>query len=135
MDKIHLVLYCNIRNHELLNEIAIPYTYIGKVNSISELSDIYTQGDIVLSTSLYETLPGTVMEGKASGGVPSTIGHGGHNDIRNNNRAGYIADYNDALSSFNGIEWAINASLDKQMLHDSVEQKFSTESIAKKYIT
>lgn len=133
--KLHLILYGNIRDVSLLDKIAIPYTFIGRVNGIIDLVDIYTHSDIVISTSFYETLPGTLIEGQASGCIPVTFGNGGQRDIVEHLISGYIAKYKDAGSIAEGIEWAVQAQINRKELHESVRAKFSAEKIANDYLT
>lgn len=133
-EKLHLVLYGAIRNEALLQEIAIPHTFLGRVHGVEGLNKVYTQADIVLSTSLYETLPGTLIEGQACGCVPVCFGNGGQSDIVAHRQSGYIASYLDAEDIAEGIEWAIISDIDRGFLHSEVERKFSASSVAKSYI-
>lgn len=132
--KIHLVLYGDIHDRSLLEKIEIPYTYLGTIASTEQLSRLYRHSDIVLSTALYENLPGTLIEGQASGCVPVTFGAGGQADIVEHLKTGYIADYKDAASVAQGIEWAIEANIPREYLHSEVERKFSSDKIAQQYI-
>lgn len=132
--KIHLVLYGDIHDRSLLEKIEIPYTYLGTIASTEQLSRLYRHSDIVLSTALYENLPGTLIEGQASGCVPVTFGAGGQADIVEHLKTGYIADYKDAASVAQGIEWVIEANIPREYLHSEVERKFSSDKIAQQYI-
>lgn len=133
-DRLHIVLYGAIRNHALIDEIALPHTFVGKVSGIAGLNNIYTQADIVLSTSLYETLPGTLIEGQACGCLPVTFGNGGQADIVDHKQTGYIARYCNPEDIAGGIEWAVDADVSREMLHCEVERKFSAQNIANRYI-
>ena len=133
-EKIHLVLYGDLHDKSLLNKIEIPCTYLGTIASTEQLSRLYRHSDIVLSTALYENLPGTLIEGQASGCLPVTFGMGGQADIVDHLKTGYIADYKDAASVAEGIEWAIGANVSRQFLHDEVERKFAASKIAQQYI-
>ena len=88
----------------------------------------------VLSTSLYETLPGTLIEGQAAGCLPVTFGRGGQDDIVEHMVNGYIAEYCNAKSVAQGIEWAMSQTPDRNRLHESVRLKFSSDIVAQKYI-
>ncbi|MBQ6279715.1 MAG: glycosyltransferase [Muribaculaceae bacterium] len=129
--RLHLLLFGAIKDESLLDQIALPYTHLGVVNDVAR---VYSHGDIVLSTSLYETLPGTLIEGQASGCVPVTFGMGGQPDIVDHLKTGYIAEYKDAASVAKGIEWAMGANVSRQFLHDEVERKFAASKIAQQYI-
>lgn len=129
--RLHLLLFGAIKDVALLDQIALPYTHLGMVNDVAS---VYRHGDIVLSTSLYETLPGTLIEGQASGCLPVTFGMGGQTDIVDHLKTGYIAEYKDAASVAEGIEWAVGANVSRQFLHDEVERKFAASKIAQQYI-
>ena len=133
--RLHLLLYGTIRNEALLRDIAIPYTFLGQVNGIDQLNNIYRHADVVLSTSRYETLPGTLIEGQASGCVPVTFGNGGQPDIVDHLRTGYIAHYLSPESFAEGIEWAINAPIARRDLHEEVRGLFSANNVAHAFIT
>jgi glycosyltransferase involved in cell wall biosynthesis len=128
--RLHLLLFGAIKDISLLDQIALPYTHLGMVNDVAS---VYGHGDVVLSTSLYETLPGTLIEGQASGCVPVTFGMGGQADIVDHLKTGYIADYKDAASVTDGIEWAIGANVSREFLHSEVERKFAASKIAQQY--
>lgn len=132
--KLHLVLYGNIRDKSLLDRLQLPYTYLGTIKGIERLVNIYTQADIVLSTSLYETLPGTLIEGQACGCVPVSFGFGGQSDIIDHGISGYIADTLGKEYIAEGIEWATNTIIDRKFLHEEVARKFSSKVVAQKYL-
>ncbi|MBO4813718.1 MAG: glycosyltransferase [Muribaculaceae bacterium] len=132
--KIHLVLYGDIHDKSLLDKIEVPCTYLGSIGSTEQLSQLYRHSDIVLSTALYENLPGTLIEGQASGCLPVTFGKGGQADIVDHLETGYIAEYKDPASVAAGIEWAINANVSREFLHSEVERKFAASKIARQYI-
>lgn len=129
--RLHLLLFGAIKEPSLLSHIALPYTHLG---TVTDVASVYRHGDIVLSTSLYETLPGTLIEGQASGCQPVTFGQGGQADIVDHLKTGYIAQYKDPASVAAGIEWAIDAGVSREYLHGEVERKFAASMIAKKYI-
>lgn len=132
--KIHLVLYGDLHDKSLLNKIEVPCSYLGSIGSTEQLSQLYRHSDIVLSTALYENLPGTLIEGQASGCLPVTFGKGGQADIVDHLKTGYIAEYKDPASVAAGIEWAIDADVSREFLHNEVERKFAASKIAHQYI-
>ena len=129
--RLHLLLFGAIKDASLLEQMALPYTYLGIV---SDVTSVYAHGDVVLSTSLYETLPGTLIEGQASGCMPVTFGKGGQADIVEHLKTGYIAEYKDPASIAEGIEWAIDANISREFLHSEVERNFASSMIAHQYI-
>ena len=132
--KIHLVLYGDLHDKSLLDKIEVPCSYLGSIGSTEQLSQLYRHSDIVLSTALYENLPGTLIEGQASGCLPVTFGKGGQADIVDHLKTGYIAEYKDPASVAAGIEWAIDANVPREFLHSEVERKFAASKIAQQYI-
>ena len=129
--RLHLLLFGGIKDASLLEQIALPYTHLG---TVSDVASVYAHGDVVLSTSRYETLPTTLIEGQASGCMPVTFGRGGQADIVEHLHTGYIAVYNDPADMARGIAWAIDAPVTRQQLHDEVERKFAASIIARQYI-
>lgn len=131
-EKLHLILFGSIRDASLLLEIDIPYTYLGSINE-KQVKDVLSHADVVLSSSFYETLPGTLIEGMASGCVPVTFGNGGQGDIVDHLHTGYIAEYKSHEDFARGIEWAVNAGIARETLHNEMEKRFSPSIIVKKY--
>ena len=130
---LHLLLFGDIRNTSLLQQLAIPYTHLGCVRS-SEVPHIMAHADVVLSTSHYESFGGTLIEGMASGCIPVTFGNGGQTDIVDHLRTGYIAQYKSCQDIACGIEWALNHRIDRALLHDEVVRRFSPQVVATRYI-
>ena len=133
-EKIHLLLYGNMKDSTLLNQLGLPYTWVRSVSTTDAVSELYRHSDIVLSTSLYENLPGTLIEGQASGCIPVTFGKGGQADIVEHLKSGYIADYKSPESLAEGIEWACTQPVSREFLHAEVERKFSADAIAAQFV-
>ena len=131
--KLHLLLFGDIRDASLLQKLAIPYTHLGRVSN-DDVRDIMVHSDIVLSTSLYESFGGTLVEGLASGCVPVTFGNGGQTDIVDHMETGYVAQYKSVEDVAAGIEWAVSNALDRSMLHNEVVRRFSPSVVAQQYI-
>ena len=126
------MFFGDIRNAQLLDRIRLPYEYVGRV-PLDEVETLYRRADVVLSTSLYETLPGTIGEGMASGCVPVTFDSGGQTDIFDHGITGFIADYLNAESVADRIEDAIKCDISRQLLHEEVERRFAAEKVALRY--
>ena len=131
--KVHLLLFGGLRNKELLNELAVPYTYLGAVTT-DKVADVLTHSDVILSSSLYESFGGTLIEGLASGCLAVTYGNGGQTDIVDHKRTGYIAEHKSTTDFAKGIEWAINENIDRSLLHQEMQQRFSPKTIVEKYL-
>jgi len=136
---LELVTFGSLKNPEALKDVAIAHTHLGRI-SPQEIKEVYSSGIAVVSTSEWETLPGTLIEGQAWGCVPVTLNHGGQPDIIDHLRTGYLAPWSDseeerASSIADGIIWAShNAHRLKEEMQKSVRDRFSEEAVAKSYI-
>lgn len=133
--RLHIVLYGDIRDKDLLNRIPIGHTWLGPISDTEALSRVYRNGDIVLSTSLFENLPGTLIEGAASGCVPVSYLRGGQADIIEHLHTGYLAEWNSAESLAKGIAWAASRPVERQSLHAAMDSRFNSHRIAEQYIS
>lgn len=131
--RLHLLLYGAVRDVQALDSLALRYTHLGAVHGTESINRVFRLSDIVLSTSPWETLPTTLIEGMASGAVPVACGTGGHADIVEHRRTGYLAAPGDLNDLADGIEWAMNAHIDREMLHDEVAKRFDAATIAQQY--
>jgi len=132
--RLHIILYGDLRDHSLLEQIPIPLTYLGTVTSSERINELYRHSDVVVSTSRFENLPGTLIEGQASGCLPVTYGRGGQADIVDHLKSGFIAEFPSPASLADGISWAIDAGVDRAWLHGEVVRKFSSATIARQHI-
>lgn len=124
----------NLRSRSALDNLRFPYIEVGMVNDGSIMRELYSRATVVLSTSLYETLPGTLIEGQAAGALPVTFGRGGQADIVDHKVNGYIACYKDVDDLAEGIRWALSREPDREALHRHVAERFSSKIIAQKFI-
>ena len=128
------VFFGDIRDSSLLGKIKMAYKHIGIINDAKTLRQTYASSKVVLSTSLYETLPGTIIEGQAAGCVPVSFGKGGQRDIIDHKKNGYIAEYKSPESIADGIAWALENAPDRDAQHEEVRKRFASDVIANKYI-
>ncbi len=158
--QLHFTTFGNIRNPKLFNKIKIKHTHLGNISDFKILQNAYLSASIVLSTSHYETLPGTLIEGQALGCLPIAFDHGGQADIINNKINGFLAKYSDdfdnnVLNIFKGILWAVKyidgqkyGCIDHPTLpshtppynianitYKNVLEKFSEKKVAQSYIS
>ena len=132
--KCEVVFFGEIRDIQLLKRLRMPYLHLGRINDPKAIRQLYASAKVVISTSLYETLPGTLIEGQAAGCVPVSFGMGGQADIIDHKVTGYIAEYKSPKSIAEGIVWALETAPDREMLHNSVREKFASKVIAQRYI-
>lgn len=137
--KAKAVFFGALRDATALDSLRLPYEYIGTVDGREALSNLFSRADIVLSSSLYETLPGTLVEGQAAGCYPVTFGRGGQRDIITHASTGYIVpDDNGRLSGSllaDGLEYALTHPSDRRLLRESVMERFSSKSVARRYLS
>lgn len=138
---IELVTFGNLRDPQALDGVGISHTHLGMIAGEENVRDVYLGADAVVSTSLYETLPGTLVEGQVYGCIPVSFGRGGQSDIVSHGDTGYIADWDDDLrvaarNIAEGILWAKRqdaANMEARMLA-SARAKFAAPVVAGEYI-
>jgi glycosyltransferase involved in cell wall biosynthesis len=139
-----LITFGGVKNPEALSGFGIKHTHLGVVKGEKNVRNLYSGCDIVVSTSLYETLPGTLVEGQAYGCIPVAFNRGGQPDIIDHAETGFLAAWSDDLSVAgiriaDGIAWAAEAlKNDPEILarmDSSARSRFSCESVAARYIT
>lgn len=128
------VFFGAIQNPELYDRLRFPHMDLGRINDASILRSLYARAKVVLSTSLYETLPGTLIEGQAAGCLPVTFGRGGQSDIVDHKINGYIANYKDSADIARGILWALETKVNREELHKSVRTRFSSSIVSRRFI-
>ena len=141
-DNLQLVTFGSYKNTDSLHNFAIPHEHLGILKGAEEIKAAYESCDIVVSTSDFETLPGTLVEGQAFGCIPVAIDHGGQRDIVEHLKTGWVAPWNDSPSIragmiAEGIVWAYRNCDNADLLYNmrnSVEQKFSAPKVARKIL-
>lgn len=129
------VFFGNIRDRAILDRLRFNAVYLGRISDPARLRQLYASSAVVLSTSLYETLPGTLIEGQAAGCLPVTFGAGGQADIVDHLKNGYIAEYKNIVDVARGIEWALSQEVNREALHRQVHERFGARTIAGRYIS
>ncbi len=106
------------------------------------MAHLYSTASVVVSTSEYETLPGTLIEGQAYGAVPVSFDRGGQRDIIDPIAGtGFLIPYPDDLHEgasqiADALYAAVNVSgheIRSRMLQ-SVESRFADYVIARPYL-
>lgn len=131
---VELLLFGNIRDESLLSNIRLPYKWIGTVPP-ERLPEIYRQCDVVVSSSHFETLPTTLVEGQAAGCLAVAFDHGGQSDIISHLDNGYLAAYPDSSDLAAGLLWAISQNQDRERIHKGVADRFSEKVVAGRYVS
>lgn len=124
-----------LRDPAALDSLRLHHLMLGRVNDHAMLRQIYAYSQVVLSTSLYESLPGTLIEGQSMGCIPVTFDRGGQCDIVDHLVTGYIAEYKNPESVAEGIIWgATQSGISREELHQTVVDRFSSGAIARRFI-
>lgn len=137
--EMELVTFGSLKNPDALANVGIRHTHLGRI-SPDEIKDVYQSGSVVVSSSEWETLPGTLIEGQAWGCVPVALDHGGQSDIIDHLATGYLVPWSDdmkknALGIAEGIIWGFdNHERIMAAMQQSVISKFSEDAVAEAYI-
>ncbi|MDE6261956.1 MAG: glycosyltransferase [Muribaculaceae bacterium] len=129
----HVVFFGELRNPGALSGLKIPYDYAGSLEQ-AEVARLMSRAEVILSSSLYETLPTTLIEGQASGAMPVSFDRGGQRDIIEHHRTGYLAPFGDEEALARGIRWALESDISPENLRAEVDRKFSAGAVAKRMI-
>lgn len=129
---VELLLFGSIRDKSLLQQIRIPYRWIGPV-SPDRIPEVYRECDIVISSSHFETLPTTLAEGHAAGCLAVAFDHGGQSDIITHLEDGYLAAYPDSADLAAGILWAAEQTADRKAIRNKTAARFSGRAVAAAY--
>lgn len=144
---IELITFGSVKEKTVLDDIAVSHHHLGMVKGDSAIRKVYENADILVSSSSYETLPGTLVEAQAYGCIPVSFDRGGQRDIVEHLNTGFIAELQDERSRSvenlaKGILWAISIVKDiprlndmKQKMRLNVEQKFSASAVARSYLS
>ena len=141
--RMRLVTFGDIKDPHALDGFGIQHRHIGRLTGQQEIAQAYSGADMVVSTSLYENLPGTLVEGQAFGCVPVSFLRGGQADIIDHGKTGILVDFDDsadiAAENFadgiiQGMELASDPQTAGRMLR-SVTERFSAGSVARRYIS
>lgn len=129
----YAVFFGSLRNPAALDGLRLPYRHLGPVSDPETLHELYAHASVVLSTSLYETLPGTLIEGQAAGCIPASFDRGGQADIISDETLGILVPFGDTEALAAGIRRALNEGFDPERLRTAVG-RFSSDCIAREYL-
>lgn len=143
--RMRLITFGVAKDPASLDGIAIPHTHLGRISGHEALRSVYEDAECVVSTSLYETLPGTLVEGQAYGCIPVAFSRGGQPDIIDHLSTGYLALWSDSLdkAAFNIAEGLVRASeiafspsfrQTRKRMWESAYSRFNEDRVAQAYI-
>lgn len=139
---MRLVTFGSIKNPSALEGIALDHTHLGILSGEKAIEEAYRSCDIVVSSSDFETLPGTLVEGQAYGCIPVAFDHGGQADIIEHKSTGWLAIWDDDASArahhlAHGLAWASKNVGDEAMIRrmrESVKNKFGAPQVARRFL-
>ena len=129
-----------LKNPEALATLRLPYVHLGTVTDPERMAEIYAHSTAVLSTSVRETLPGTLIEGMAAGATPVTTGIGGQADIVDSGTDGYILPPDTPAEAKAAqlallLEKAITAPFPREAQRAAVERRFSSSAVTTRFLS
>ena len=133
-EDIRLLLFGQIRDAGIFQDLPVPYTHLGYVDDVYRLSQVYSAADATVSSSLYETFGQTLIEAMACGSVPVSFDGSGQADIITHLQNGYLARRLSAQSLADGIAWALRCQLSPQDLRRCVLRRYSESVVARQYM-
>lgn len=129
------VLFGDLRNPSLLDRLTIPHVWLGRIDG-DRVRSLMAHADVVLSTSVWETLPGTLIEGIASGAVAVATTNGGQADIISDGFNGYLVSENGAEVIAGAIDKAFGLDFGiagRESRHTDMAARFSARAVAERY--
>lgn len=143
--RMEIVTFGQFKDSENADGFHIAHTHLGVLRGLPALREAYSRCGIVVSTSDYETLPGTLVEGQAFGCIPVATDHGGQPDIIRHLFTGWLAPWNDSPSIRAeeiacGLLWAFGICTGphyndmRQAMFESVAASFSAPEVARRIL-
>ena len=143
--RMRLVTFGEAKDPRSLDGIAISHTHLGRISGRDALRKVYEDAECVVSTSHYETLPGTLVEGQAYGCIPVAFSRGGQADIIDHLSTGFLVEWSDLLKNraeniADGLVWAYEKGVSssfketRERMWKSAFNRFNEDRVAKAYI-
>lgn len=141
--KMELVTFGGVKDPSSLTHFAIPGRHLGMIRGARKVREIYADCDIVVSPSLYETLPGTLVEGQAYGCIPVSFDRGGQRDIVDDGVTGFMAEFSEepgksALHLAEALVRAAQAHINdaeiRERMFSTARSRFGARAVASRYI-
>lgn len=135
-----VAVFCGeMKDAHYLDGLRLPYVYLGAVDSRERMAAIFGHAAVVLSSSVRETLPGTLIEGMAAGATPVTTGAGGQSDIVEDGVDGYILPPDTpAEARAEGLALlmrkAIEQPFDRDAQHTAASRRFASDAVARRFL-
>ena len=127
------VFFGALRDETALSKLHFPYIHLGMIKDSEQVRQLYARASVVISSSLFETLPGTLIEGQAAGALAVSFNRGGQADIIDHKKSGYLAQFGDTNDLARGVVWALQNPADRKFLHEQVRSRFASDAVAHQF--
>lgn len=131
----HVIFFGALRDSSALSPLHFPHTHIGMVTDPELLRALYSRATALISTSLAETLPGTLVEAQAAGCTPVAFDRGGQSDIITDPSVGRLVPFPDVDAFSLALADVIDSPASPSLLHHHVASRFDALSVARRYVT
>lgn len=135
MPELSAVFFGNLRDTSILERLEMSYVHTGPLSNPEIIKNIYAHAAVVLSSSSYETLPGTLIEGLASGAMAVSFDRGGQPDIITPGFNGSIVPYRDTTAMAEAIVEAVRRPTPRLQLHDDIARRFGSQAVARRILS
>lgn len=126
-------LFGNLRDKNILSTIKMPYEWLGPLKE-EEIRTLFNNSRVVLSSSFFEMLPTTIIEGLAWGCVAVATDSGGQRDIIMEGKNGFLVSPLSAREMADALCKALKGSFEARALRQSISSRFSPKDVASKYL-
>lgn len=127
------VFFGALRDETALSQLKFPHIHLGMIKDSEQVRQLYARASVVISSSLFETLPGTLIEGQAAGALAVSFNRGGQADIIDHKKSGYLAQFGDTDDLARGVVWALQNPVDRKFLHEQVRSRFASDAVAQRF--
>ncbi len=134
--EILLVLFGNIKNTQILEDISFPYIHLGTIREPSRIALLYNASNVNVVPSYYETFGQTITESMACGCPSVSFNNSGQTDIIDHQVNGYLAEFKNVDDLATGIGWVL--SQDKKEITEACIKKvrscYTEDIVAQQHI-
>lgn len=134
-----LVLFGRIKDKtNFFKDLSIPHIYMGELENVNKIADLYSVADVTVVPSLYETFGQTVIEAMACGCPAVSFNNSGQIDIIDHKVNGYLAKYLDVKDFAKGIDWILNECDNEDISYScirKVDENYTENVVVEKYIS
>lgn len=127
---IEIVLMGDVKDPQVI-DFPFPTHFVGNLSDTSQIVACYNAASMLITPSLEENLPNTIIESMACGTPTVAFRTGGIPEIIDHQVNGYIAEYRNAADLITGISWIVEQDHDQlaQNCKTKVETAFSEKAV------